>query len=461
MTPFRRSARRASSRAFGAPRSSRRGSTAPDRASARGRTRAAARAAAAGTSTSAGRPGAGRARSSTGAGHLRRQRVASGARSCGTPPGLQSKTRCGAAGSACATASRQPGCSQRRGRDEHAAARPLRPRLTRERHVLDGGEALLRGRRLELAERPHLRRRRERTLLLAREDAQLLRRRQRAVPLEQPLDEVHLRLRERRVDPDAARRRAVPARRVDGIAPRGAREVRVVEDDPPGACRQQLVERGGELAQRAAALVAVQPLVAARDVRPRQRGSCPRRGRPSRARPPHRAAARARVAPRRARGRGGHAPRRSTSAVLPRRPSVPSRDGARPGSRRPPATATAASRARPARASRREHPRRATSASFRSRRDRRGAARRAASARSRRCRARCTARRRRLSSAATSNGLSGTCTAAIGASSSASSSRRRLTFATPTRRTRPSSTSRASARTDVRHGVRGSGACSR
>ena len=63
--------------------------------------------------------------------------------------------------------------------------------------------------------------------------------------------------------------------------------------------------------------------------------------------------------------------------------------------------------------------------------------------------------------ARSSNGLSATCTAAIGASSSASSNWRRLTFDSPTRRTSPSSTSRARARTEVRQGVRGSGACTR
>ena len=60
--------------------------------------------------------------------------------------------------------------------------------------------------------------------------------------------------------------------------------------------------------------------------------------------------------------------------------------------------------------------------------------------------------------ARSSKGLIPTSTAAIGACSSASSSWARLTLHTPTRATSPSSTSRARARIDVRHGVRGSGA---
>ncbi len=64
-------------------------------------------------------------------------------------------------------------------------------------------------------------------------------------------------------------------------------------------------------------------------------------------------------------------------------------------------------------------------------------------------------------SALSSNGLSATCTAAIGAIPSASFNWPRLTFESPTARTRPSSRSRASARTEVLHGVRGSGAWTR
>ena len=59
--------------------------------------------------------------------------------------------------------------------------------------------------------------------------------------------------------------------------------------------------------------------------------------------------------------------------------------------------------------------------------------------------------------ARSSSTLSATCAAAIGARSSASPSCPRLTFEIPTRPTRPSSTRRASARTEVRQGVRESG----
>ena len=87
------------------------------------------------------------------------------------------------------------------------------------------------------------------------------------------------------------------------------------------------------------------------------------------------------------------------------------------------------------------------SACRRARRRARGAARRAASARSARYPRSTQRSTTPPRSARSSNGLSATCTAAIGASSSASSSWPRFTFATPTRGTRPSSTSRASART--------------
>ena len=66
-----------------------------------------------------------------------------------------------------------------------------------------------------------------------------------------------------------------------------------------------------------------------------------------------------------------------------------------------------------------------------------------------------------LRRALSSNALSAFSTAEIGASASASSSCTRFTFETPTRRTRPSSTSFASARSVVRQGTRGSGACTR
>ena len=53
---------------------------------------------------------------------------------------------------------------------------------------------------------------------------------------------------------------------VDDVAPRRAREVRVVEHHPSRAGRERRVELVGERPERASALVAVQPDVAARDV---------------------------------------------------------------------------------------------------------------------------------------------------------------------------------------------------
>ena len=109
------------------------------------------------------------------------------------------------------------------------------------------GEALVRGRRLELAERTHLRGRREQARLASRERPQLVGRGQRADAIEDPLDQVHLRLRERRVEPHAAWCDVVAGRRLDRVAPRRPRQVRVVEDDAAGARREQLVQRLAEV----------------------------------------------------------------------------------------------------------------------------------------------------------------------------------------------------------------------
>ena len=152
-----------------------------------------------------------------------------------------------------------------RGGDEHAAPRPGR-RRTHEGHALDVREPLVLGRRLQLAEQAHLRGRREHAGTLARQLRQVLGRRQRPDDVEQSLDDVDLGLRERRVEPDAAHRDAVPARRVDDVAPRRAGDVRVVEHDPTLTRGQLRVERVGEVAQRARALVAVEAAVPAGDV---------------------------------------------------------------------------------------------------------------------------------------------------------------------------------------------------
>ena len=81
--------------------------------------------------------------------------------------------------------------------------------------------------------------------------------------LEEPLDHVHLRLRERRVEPHASHAGAVTRRRVDHVAARCAGRVRVVEDDPPRARRERLLELVRKRAKRPAALVAVEAEVAA------------------------------------------------------------------------------------------------------------------------------------------------------------------------------------------------------
>ena len=85
---------------------------------------------------------------------------------------------------------------------------PMRARSNRD--LLDGRPALVVGRRLELAERAHLRGRCKQAGLALRRESQLARRRQRAEAVEQSLHEIELRLRERDVEPDAARWDAVP-----------------------------------------------------------------------------------------------------------------------------------------------------------------------------------------------------------------------------------------------------------
>ena len=98
----------------------------------------------------------------------------------------------------------QPGCANAAAATKTPAA-PRRDDGARSNGtVLHAGESLVGRRRLELAERAHLGGRREHARLTPCQLPQLLGRRQRAEALEQPLDEVDLRLRERRVEPDAA-----------------------------------------------------------------------------------------------------------------------------------------------------------------------------------------------------------------------------------------------------------------
>ncbi len=126
-------------------------------------------------------------------------------------------------------------------RYEHAASSPRRWSPF-ERDLLDAGEALVRVRRLELAERSHLRRRSEQARLESAQRTKLLGSRQVAEALEQPLDEVDLRLRERCVDPDTTRWDSMPRRGLDDVAARCPRQVRVVENDV-AACRTTAARR--------------------------------------------------------------------------------------------------------------------------------------------------------------------------------------------------------------------------
>ena len=120
-------------------------------------------------------------------------------------------------------------------RDEDAAARSSPGRRAYEGDVFDICEALVGVRWLELAERSHLRGRREQARLESPPRSKLPGSGERAKALEQPLDEVDLRVRERRVEPDAPRRDSVPARSLDRVAPRRTCEVGVVENDAPHA----------------------------------------------------------------------------------------------------------------------------------------------------------------------------------------------------------------------------------
>ena len=100
----------------------------------------------------------------------------------------------------------------------------------------------------------------------ARQLAQLVGSRERSEALEQPVDEVHLRLRERRAEPDAPSRDSVPGGRLDHVAARRSASDTCCRAPRAGARRQRGVERVGDLTQRAAALVAVEAHVAAGEV---------------------------------------------------------------------------------------------------------------------------------------------------------------------------------------------------
>ena len=171
-----------------------------------------ARANASGSPGSAGRhqqvggpPGCGQTATATGPSTIPASFDARRPRSVAEPPGLQSKRRCGAAGSASATSSGQPACPMTGAATNTPVPARSGSRKASECDVLDVDEALVLGGWLELAERSHLGRWRKQARLSARDCLQLLRGRKLAEPVEETLDEVDLCLRERRVEPGAAR----------------------------------------------------------------------------------------------------------------------------------------------------------------------------------------------------------------------------------------------------------------
>src|SRR5439155_15127084 len=151
--------------------------------------------------------------------------------------------------------------------------RPVAPRLrpALEDHVLDGIEALVRLRWLLLPRlRPERARREARRIVLAAQKRFWFQ--QRSVLLEHAFDGVALRLGERRLQPETAHARSVPACRPQDRLPAGARQVSVVEHDPPRAGGEPGFERSGDAGERPAALVAVEARVALSGKVLRQRG---------------------------------------------------------------------------------------------------------------------------------------------------------------------------------------------
>jgi hypothetical protein len=156
----------------------------------------------------------------------------------------------------------------RQRRRSHEDTSPRLPRSVRacEWHMLHSSQSFIRRRRLKLAKGTHLRGRRQDRWLVPGKYSQLLGRWKRAETLEDPLDHVDLGLRERDVEPDAPSRDPMFARCLDHVAPRRPGEPRVVENDPPSARPELLVECAGELTERAPTLVAIQTKVATSDV---------------------------------------------------------------------------------------------------------------------------------------------------------------------------------------------------
>ena len=208
-----------------------------------------------------GPPPCGQTARSTGPDTTDDSAAAASARSSGEPSGSQSKTRCGAVGRARWIVSRQP-CALSADAPTKMPARPVRGSRSNETRSIDAKPSSSAG-RLELAEHAHLGRRCHHAGLVARRRLQLLGRRERAEPFEEPIDHVDLRLRKRRVDPHASHACAVARRGLDHVTPRREGRVRVVENDPSRARRERRLELVGQRAERPAALVAIQADVAA------------------------------------------------------------------------------------------------------------------------------------------------------------------------------------------------------
>ena len=229
------------------------------------------------------RPGSGGRHRQTGGPAACEQSAASTAPDTISPTAAAVASRCHAVGApvedevrrgglGCRERSLPLGLAVRDSSHEDPCREPTRMRHALERNALHAREALVVGRRLEFAERPHLLRGREKSGLGACGLLQLLRLREVAEAVEQALDEdFALRLRERRVkQADSRPGRAVACCGLDNTAPRRAREVRVVEDDLSAAARRP-VERVRELAEKATASTLrrrIPPEVPARDIAP-------------------------------------------------------------------------------------------------------------------------------------------------------------------------------------------------
>ena len=255
------------------------------------------------------------------------------------PSGRQSKTRCGAVGSACATASlpSRLAAARRRRRRRRRASTAI-DGVARERDPLDGGEALVVRRRLELAQRAHLRRRREQARLAATVRFELLRGRER--PNRSSSRSTRFACACASGVSIQMQRTLAPCRPAASTTSRRAARVRYVLSSTTRVAPDAsvVVELVGERSERAAALVAVEPDVAARDVL-RRDPALARAGNAHhqddvRCRPGSSRASSGRGDGARTRPPGAPGPRRSARASRHGRPSGRSPGAGRPGSRR-------------------------------------------------------------------------------------------------------------------------------